>query len=195
MFDIKQGGIDDFGAATVRALMHWQYRTISRERTSILDNLNTLLGPKTQDYISFYGLRSYGRLFEDGPIATSQIYVHSKLMIVDDRITVIGSSNINDRSLLGSRDSEVFPQLHFVLYGIKQRAMHSFESIMFQIGVVIEDKEFVESSLNGVKWMAGKFSYSLRCSLWSEHLGLHAGEVILQNFCKRLYCKPSFESI
>lgn len=112
--DIKQGGIDEFGAATVRALMHWQYRTISRERTSILDNLNTLLGPKTQDYISFYGLRSYGRLFEDGPIATSQIYVHSKLMIVDDRIAVIGSSNINDRSLLGSRDSEVFPQ-HLIL--------------------------------------------------------------------------------
>ncbi|XP_010464093.1 PREDICTED: phospholipase D zeta 2-like [Camelina sativa] len=146
-----QGGIDDFGAATVRALMHWQYRTISRERTSILDNLNALLGPKTQDYISFYGLRSYGRLFDDGPIATSQIYVHSKLMIVDDRIAVIGSSNINDRSLLGSRDSE--------------------------IGVVIEDKEFVESSMNGVKWMAGKFSYSLRCSLWSEHLGLHPGEM------------------
>ncbi|CAN8260345.1 unnamed protein product [Cochlearia groenlandica] len=146
-----QGGIDDFGAATVRALMHWQYRTISRERTSILDNLNTLLGPKTQDYISFYGLRSYGRLFEDGPIATSQIYVHSKLLIVDDRIAVIGSSNINDRSLLGSRDSE--------------------------IGVVIEDKEFVESSMNGFKWMAGKFAYSLRCSLWSEHLGLQPGEV------------------
>lgn len=36
-----------------------------------------------------------------------QIYVHSKVMIVDDRISVIGSSNINDRSLLGSRDSEV----------------------------------------------------------------------------------------
>jgi phospholipase D1/2 len=36
-----------------------------------------------------------------------QIYVHSKLMIIDDRIVVIGSANINDRSLLGSRDSEV----------------------------------------------------------------------------------------
>lgn len=37
-----------------------------------------------------------------------QVYVHSKLMIIDDRLSVIGSSNINDRSLLGSRDSEVF---------------------------------------------------------------------------------------
>lgn len=33
--------------------------------------------------------------------------MHSKLMIIDDRLAVIGSSNINDRSLLGSRDSEV----------------------------------------------------------------------------------------
>jgi phospholipase D1/2 len=36
-----------------------------------------------------------------------QVYVHSKLMIIDDRVALIGSSNINDRSLLGSRDSEV----------------------------------------------------------------------------------------
>lgn len=36
-----------------------------------------------------------------------QIYVHSKIMIVDDHTALIGSGNINDRSLLGSRDSEV----------------------------------------------------------------------------------------
>ncbi len=30
-----------------------------------------------------------------------------QLMIVDDRYTIIGSSNINDRSMLGSRDSEI----------------------------------------------------------------------------------------
>ncbi|OMP11451.1 Phospholipase D/Transphosphatidylase [Corchorus olitorius] len=146
-----QGGLDDMGAATVRALVHWQYRTISREKTSILHHLNTKLGPKTWDYISFYGLRSYGRLSDGGPIATSQVYVHSKLMIIDDRLALIGSSNINDRSLLGSRDSE--------------------------IGVVIEDKEFVESSMNGESWKAGKFAHSLRCSLWSEHLGLQPGEI------------------
>ena len=46
-----------------------------------------------------------------------------------------------------------------------------------QIGVFIEDKEFVESSMNGQPWKAGKFAHSLRCSLWSEHLGLDAGEV------------------
>lgn len=37
--------------------------------------------------------------------------MHSKLMIIDDRLALIGSSNINDRSLLGSRDSEVLFRL------------------------------------------------------------------------------------
>lgn len=69
----RQGGIDDGGAATVRAIIHWQYRTISREKTSILHKLSMLLGPKTRDYISFYGLRSYGRLCDGGPVATSQV--------------------------------------------------------------------------------------------------------------------------
>ncbi|GJT65663.1 phospholipase D zeta 1-like protein [Tanacetum coccineum] len=147
-----QGRLDDGGAATVRAIMHWQYRTISRGQNSILHKLNELLGPKTDDYISFYGLRTYGRLGDDGPIVTSQVYVHSKVMIVDDRITLIGSSNINDRSLLGHRDSE--------------------------IGVIIEDREFIESTMNEEPWSAGKFANSLRLSLWSEHLGLHGEEVI-----------------
>ncbi|XP_024979778.1 phospholipase D zeta 1-like [Cynara cardunculus var. scolymus] len=146
-----QGGLDDGGAATVRAIMHWQYRTICRGQNSILHNLNSLLGPKTDEYISFYGLRTYGRLGDDGPIVTSQVYVHSKVMIVDDRITLIGSSNINDRSLLGHRDSE--------------------------IGILIKDREFTESTMNGEPWNAGKFANSLRLSLWSEHLGLHGDEI------------------
>ncbi|CAM8888686.1 unnamed protein product [Rhodiola kirilowii] len=145
-----QGGLEDGGAATVRALTHWQYRTISRGKPSILYNLNKLLGPKTQEYISFYGLRNYGRLSDEGPVVTSQVYVHSKVMIIDDRTTFIGSSNINDRSLLGSRDSE--------------------------IGVIIEDKEFLESTMNGEPWTAGKFTHSLRVSLWAEHLGLSKRE-------------------
>ncbi|CAM0881074.1 unnamed protein product [Alopecurus aequalis] len=146
-----QGGIDDGGAASVRAIMHWQYRTICRGPNSILENLYDVVGSKAHDYISFYGLRAHGRLGDGGPLVTNQIYVHSKLMIIDDRMTLIGSANINDRSLLGSRDSE--------------------------IGMIIEDKEVVSSTMDGSHWEAGKFSLSLRLSLWAEHLGLRAGEV------------------
>jgi phospholipase D1/2 len=35
------------------------------------------------------------------------IYVHSKLMVVDDEYIVVGSANINQRSLDGTRDSEI----------------------------------------------------------------------------------------
>lgn len=60
----------------MRAIMHWQYRTICRGQNSILHNLCDLLGPKTHDYISFYGLRSYGRLVDGGPVASSQVFLH-----------------------------------------------------------------------------------------------------------------------
>ncbi|KAL8162836.1 hypothetical protein V2J09_014325 [Rumex salicifolius] len=146
-----QGGVDDSGAASVRAIMHWQYRTICRGNNSILHNLYALIGPKANDYISFYGLRAHGRLLEDGPVVCSQVYVHSKIMIIDDCITLIGSANINDRSLLGSRDSE--------------------------IGVLIEDNETVNSRMGGKPWKAGKYALSLRLSLWSEHLGLRAADL------------------
>ena len=38
---------------------------------------------------------------------TEIIYIHSKLMIVDDNVVIMGSANINDRSMLGCRDSEI----------------------------------------------------------------------------------------
>lgn len=57
------------------------------------------------DYITFYGLRNHSTLNSE-PI-TELIYVHSKLMIIDDKIVICGSANINDRSLIGKRDSEI----------------------------------------------------------------------------------------
>jgi phospholipase D1/2 len=35
------------------------------------------------------------------------IYVHSKGMIVDDEYVIVGSANINQRSMEGTRDSEI----------------------------------------------------------------------------------------
>lgn len=51
------------------------------------------------------------------------LYIHDKLMIVDDRIVLMGSANINDRSQLGNRDSEV--------------------------AMLVEDTEMVPSFMNG----------------------------------------------
>lgn len=36
-----------------------------------------------------------------------QVYIHAKICIVDDRLAIIGSANINERSQRGDRDSEL----------------------------------------------------------------------------------------
>jgi phospholipase D1/2 len=66
-------------------------------------------------------------------------------MIVDDRACIIGSANINDRSLLGNRDSEV------ALY--------------------IEDTQFKNALLNKKTTQVGLFTSSLRHRLFREFLG------------------------
>ncbi len=96
-----------------------------------------------EDYIHFFSLRTHG-LVNDIP-KTSLIYVHSKIMIVDDQVALIGSANINDRSMLGSRDSEV--------------------------AVVIEDTRKVISKIDGQSYKASNFAFNLRVQLFKEHLG------------------------
>ena len=56
--------------------------------------------------VSAHSLRKF-ETWHDGTVKCEQIYVHSKLLIVDDNVAVIGSANVNDRSLRGSRDSEL----------------------------------------------------------------------------------------
>jgi phospholipase D1/2 len=82
-----------------------------------------------------------------GKLVQEIIYVHSKLMIVDDKYVICGSANINDRSLLGKRDSEV--------------------------AAVITDEEFVQSKMNGSKFQAGKYALSLRQKIFKLHLGIY----------------------
>ena len=56
-------------------------------------------------YLKIFGLRNHAVM--SGTPVSEIVYVHSKLLIVDDRKTLIGSANINDRSLCGNRDSEL----------------------------------------------------------------------------------------
>uniref|UniRef100_A0A0D3EZX5 Phospholipase D n=1 Tax=Oryza barthii TaxID=65489 RepID=A0A0D3EZX5_9ORYZ len=76
-----------------------------------------------RDYLNFYclGKREAAAAAaagspeqEHNPAASSarrhrrfMIYVHSKGMIVDDEYVIVGSANINQRSLAGSRDTEI----------------------------------------------------------------------------------------
>ncbi|KAG8480887.1 hypothetical protein CXB51_025579 [Gossypium anomalum] len=184
-----QGGLDDAGAASVRAIMHWQYRTICRGQNSILHNLYDLLGPKAHDYISFHGLRAHGKLFDGGPVATSPVYVHSKVMIIDDRAALLDLLILTIEVYYWLKR---FRGISIFCNGISNR-VRLMSRLMFQIGVLIEDKEFVDSWMGGNPWKAGKFALSLRLSLWSEHLGLHRGEInqiidpIIDSSCKDIW--------
>ncbi|KAK7720123.1 hypothetical protein SLS63_010018 [Diaporthe eres] len=75
-----------------------------------------------------------------------ELYIHAKLLIVDDRIVVCGSSNLNDRSQLGYHDSE--------------------------LSIVMEDTNRIPSVMDGKEFEAGYHAATLRRYLWREHLGL-----------------------
>jgi phospholipase D1/2 len=71
---------------------------------------------KWSDYLSFYFLMNWspGTMLMDGSrrLRVQQnrrymIYVHSKLLIVDDKVCILGSANLNERSLAGDRDAEI----------------------------------------------------------------------------------------
>lgn len=100
----------------LRVQLHYQYQTISRGENSLFAKLRKK-GIEPRQYILFCGLRQHA-LLNDTPV-TELIYIHSKvkfkrdiinhfqLMIVDDIYAIMGSANVNDRSMLGSRDSEI----------------------------------------------------------------------------------------
>jgi phospholipase D1/2 len=54
-------------------------------------------------YLSI-SLVSYGLVIR---YVTELLYIHSKVMIVDDKRVIMGSANINDRSQKGDGDSEI----------------------------------------------------------------------------------------
>eukprot|EP01060_Flectonema_neradi_P014845 TRINITY_DN21512_c0_g1_i1.p1 TRINITY_DN21512_c0_g1~~TRINITY_DN21512_c0_g1_i1.p1 ORF type:complete len:973 (+),score=152.15 TRINITY_DN21512_c0_g1_i1:142-3060(+) len=98
--------------AFIQRVVHFQNETIRRflkRLKSITDRGFTLKDRRSglglDDYVLITCIRQHGIL--NGVPVTSPIYVHSKLMIVDDSQILIGSANINDRSLAGDRDSEL----------------------------------------------------------------------------------------
>ncbi|GJQ65160.1 Pld [Trypoxylus dichotomus] len=139
-----EGEVGGPSGASIRVITHWNYHSISRGKDALLNRLKDAGIEDPKKYISFYGLRNHSKL--NGEPITELVYVHSKLMIVDDKTVICGSANINDRSLIGKRDSE--------------------------IAVVIEDEEFEDGVMNEAAFPSGRFAGSLRKFLFKEHLGL-----------------------
>ena len=75
-----------------------------------------------------------------------ELYIHAKVLIVDDKTVICGSSNLNDRSQLGIHDSE--------------------------LSIVMTDTRTLETTMDGKPYDAGYHAATLRRYLWREHLGL-----------------------
>ncbi|KAF4636190.1 hypothetical protein G7Y89_g1882 [Cudoniella acicularis] len=77
---------------------------------------------------------------------SEELYIHTKLLIADDTTVICGSANLNDRSQLGTHDSE--------------------------IAVVIHDNDLIPSTLAYQPVRVSRYATSLRRQLFRKHLGL-----------------------
>lgn len=143
--------VDDQNGTSVRLIMQCQYRSICRGESSIFGRLKAR-GIDPTDYIQFYSLRAWGKIGPTKALVTEQLYIHAKVMVVDDRHAIIGSANINERSMRGDRDSEV--------------------------AACVFDNDMIESVMAGQPYKVGRFPHTLRMRLMREHLGVDVDHVM-----------------
>ncbi len=164
--------------ATVVVQMYWTMQTISFGSNSLLNGIRRIIkarkllkakdhayervfDPGNTEYldvdlaecgefVTLLNLRSWVKLGDR--YLSEQIYVHSKTMIVDDMYALIGSANINDRSLLGDRDSE--------------------------LAVLVMDGETLRADVNGKgsQREVRRFAHDLRRDLWKKIFGITDGK-------------------
>ncbi|MCJ1341535.1 Phospholipase D1 [Bachmanniomyces sp. S44760] len=146
-----QNTVDSQDGTSVRLIMQCQFRSICRGDASIFGRLRSQ-NIIPEDFIQFYSLRSWGKIGPSKQLVTEQLYIHAKCMIVDDRIAIIGSANINERSMLGTRDSEC--------------------------AAVVRDTDMLWSTMNGEPYQVGRFPHTLRMRLMREHLGLDVDQIM-----------------
>lgn len=140
-----QNTVKETDGSSVRLIMSCQYKSICRGESSLFGRLRAR-DIEPEDFIEFYALRSWGKIGPNQALVTEQLYIHAKVMIVDDRVAIIGSANINERSMLGSRDSE--------------------------IAAIVRDTEMIPSQMAGEDYEVAKFAHDLRVRLMREHLGI-----------------------
>ncbi|KAL0924255.1 hypothetical protein M5K25_005071 [Dendrobium thyrsiflorum] len=118
-------GVPESGS--VQAILDWQRRTMEMMYDDVAEALRAkgIAGNVSpRDYLNFFclGNREVKRGGEyepperpkpDSDYSRAQkarrfmIYVHAKMMIVDDEYIIVGSANINQRSMDGGRDTEI----------------------------------------------------------------------------------------
>ncbi|EPS66999.1 hypothetical protein M569_07777, partial [Genlisea aurea] len=153
-------------SASVQEILYWQAQTMQMMYEIIAQELKSCSYEDSHptDYLNFYCLgnreerphhedpNANGQISGAGPGSETDsfkfgrfmIYVHAKGMIVDDEYVIIGSANINQRSMAGSRDTEI--------------AMGGYQP------------HYTWNNNNKKKPPRGQV-FGYRMSLWAEHVG------------------------
>ncbi|GFZ01245.1 phospholipase D beta 1 [Actinidia rufa] len=150
-------------SAPTQRILFWQHNTMQMMYEVIykaLEEVGLEKQYEPQDYLNFFCLGNRETQDAEGPSAVGidsavntpqtltrrsrrfMIYVHSKGMIVDDEYVILGSANINQRSLEGTRDTEIAMGAYQPQYTWASKHSNPLGQV-----------------------------YGYRMSLWAEHLG------------------------
>ena len=153
---------DPEDSISIKVILKYTYASINRNfGLSIIEQLEKIMGDKWTNYLGFFSLRNHG-IINNIP-KTEIIYIHSKIMIVDDKKVLIGSANINDRSMLGDRDSELAAMIE---------EKEEFTNIKSRTKFIMNEK---------INYKAANFAVELRKALMAEHLGISQNAPILDD--------------
>ncbi|KAF4377567.1 hypothetical protein G4B88_006847 [Cannabis sativa] len=131
-------------SAPVQEILYWQSQTMQMMYEVIAKALKAAKSDlKPEDYLNFYCLGNRED-FEEVQSSTDTAVVSESQnrMIVDDEYVIIGSANINQRSLAGTKDTELAMGSYQPYHTWARRKRHPRGQI-----------------------------YGYRMSLWAEHLG------------------------
>ncbi|XP_009768465.1 phospholipase D delta-like [Nicotiana tabacum] len=142
-------------SVTGQEILYWQSQTMQMMYQVIARELKSmqLVDSHPLDYLNFYCLgnrEANGQFANDADKVSDSykfqrfmIYVHAKGMIVDDEYVILGSANINQRSLAGSKDTEIAMGAYQPHHSWAKKQQHPRGQV-----------------------------YGYRMSLWAEHLGM-----------------------
>ncbi|XP_019186263.1 PREDICTED: phospholipase D delta-like [Ipomoea nil] len=148
-------------SAPVQDILYWQGQTIQMMYEIIAKELKSekIEDAHPCDYLNFYCLGNREEWHEESASSPTpgcsefltgsqksgrfMIYVHAKGMVVDDEYVIVGSANINQRSMAGSRDTEIAMGAYQPHHTWAKNQNHPHAQV-----------------------------YGYRMSLWAEHLGM-----------------------
>lgn len=175
-------GIPESGS--VQAILDWQRRTMEMMYKDVIQALRAKgLEEDPRNYLTFFclGNREVKKSGEYEPAEQPEpdsdyiraqearrfmIYVHAKMMIVDDEYIIIGSANINQRSMDGARDSEIamgaYQPYHLATGGQPARGqIHGFRMALWYEHLGMLDDTFLhpesEECISKVNRVADKY--------------------------------------